>query len=103
VANTQANRRLTFGLIGRAGLLRQHALGAVVYLLTLALTLGALGVLWRLDGSPPRALELATLIAASVCATATRYVALRTWVFARRDRRRGILRRAMTALVRAHL
>ncbi|MBV8990301.1 MAG: GtrA family protein, partial [Solirubrobacterales bacterium] len=29
VANTQANRRFTFGVRGRAGLLRQHAAGAV--------------------------------------------------------------------------
>jgi hypothetical protein len=30
---------------GRAGLLRQHAMGAVVYVLTLGLTSGALAVL----------------------------------------------------------
>src|SRR5215211_6698401 len=36
VGNTAANRRLTFGLRGRGGLLRQHVLGAVVFLLTLA-------------------------------------------------------------------
>jgi putative flippase GtrA len=33
---------------------------------------------------PPRALELAVLVAASAVATVTRYVALRSWVFARR-------------------
>ena len=32
VANTQANRRFTFRIRGRAGLVRQHAGGAVVYL-----------------------------------------------------------------------
>ena len=86
VANTAANRRHTFGLRGRAGLLRQHALGALVFLLTLGLTSGALAVLHGLDASPPRALELAVLIAASTAATVTRFVALRSWVFARRDR-----------------
>jgi putative flippase GtrA len=86
VANTAANRRLTFGVRGRAGLLRQHALGAVVYLLTLGLTSGALLVLHGLDAAPSRALELAVLITASVTATVTRYVALRTWVFARAHR-----------------
>ena len=35
VANTQANRWLTFGVRGRAGLIRQHLAGALVYLLTL--------------------------------------------------------------------
>jgi putative flippase GtrA len=84
VGNTHANRRLTFGVRGRAGLLRQHALGAVVYVLTLALTTGALAVLQALDSAPSRTLELLVLLVATVCATVTRYVALRTWVFTRR-------------------
>jgi glycosyltransferase involved in cell wall biosynthesis len=87
VANTHANRRLTFLITGRHRLLRQHAMGALVYVLTLGLTSGALAVLQRLDHTPSRALELAVLIAASVCATVTRYLALRTWVFG--PRRRG--------------
>jgi glycosyltransferase involved in cell wall biosynthesis len=81
VGNTAANRRVTFGLRGRAGLVRQHALGAVVFLLTLGLTSGALAVLHGLVASPPRGVELAVLIAASTAATVTRYVALRAWVF----------------------
>ena len=87
VANTAANRRVTFGVRGRAGLARQHLLGAVVFFLTLGLTSGALGVLHGLSASPPRGVELAVLIAASTAATVTRYVALRTWVFARRHHR----------------
>jgi glycosyltransferase involved in cell wall biosynthesis len=83
VANTAANRRLTFGVRGRAGLARQHLLGAVVFVLTLALTSGALDVLHAVSPNPSRALELAVLIVASTAATVTRYVALRTWVFAR--------------------
>jgi putative flippase GtrA len=82
VANTAANRRFTFRVRGRASVLRHHASGAVVYLLTLGLTSGALGVLHGLDATPPRPLELAVLIAASAVATVTRYVALRSWVFA---------------------
>ena len=35
VGNTAANRRLTFGVRGRAGLVRQHVRGAVVFVLTL--------------------------------------------------------------------
>jgi putative flippase GtrA len=85
VANTAANRRLTFGVRGRRGLLRQHALGALVFVLTLGLTSGALAVLHGLDASASRALELAVLVIASAAATVTRYVALRTWVFARRS------------------
>jgi putative flippase GtrA len=82
VGNTAANRRLTFGVRGRAGLLRQHLLGAIVFFLTLGLTTGALAVLHGLDSSPTRPVELGVLIAASTAATVTRYVALRTWVFA---------------------
>ena len=84
VANTAANRRLTFGLRGRAGLLRQHLLGALVLVLTLGLTSGALAVLHGLQPGAPRVLELAVLVAASTAATITRFVALRSWVFARR-------------------
>jgi putative flippase GtrA len=96
VANTQANRHLTFGLRGRAGLLRQHAMGAVVYVLTLALTSGALLVLHAVDARPSRAVEVAVLIGAGFCATVTRFVALRSWVFARRARR--ALKPAVTAI-----
>jgi glycosyltransferase involved in cell wall biosynthesis len=84
VANTQANRRFTFGLRGRSGLVRQHAAGALVYLLALALTGGSLDLLQALDPHPARAIEVAVLVLASAFATVTRYVALRTWVFARR-------------------
>jgi putative flippase GtrA len=87
VGNTQANRHFTFGIRGRARLGRQHAMGAIVFVLTLALTNGALALHHALDPDPSRALELVVLVAASVCATVTRYVALRTWVFARAGRR----------------
>ena len=87
VANTAANRHFTFGLRGRTHLVRQHAMGALVYLLTLGLTTGALVLLHALDPDPSRAVELAVLIGASVCATVTRFLALRSWVFARHGRR----------------
>ena len=83
VANTQANRRFTFGLRGRRGLVRQHAAGALVYLLALGLTGGSLDVLQAVDPHPSRVLEVAVLMVASALATVSRYVALRTWVFAR--------------------
>ena len=85
VANTAANRRLTFGIHPptRRGLLRQHAAGAMVYAITLGLTAGALGILHavRRIRTASRAIELSVLIAASLVATVTRYVALKTWVF----------------------
>ncbi len=82
VGNTQANRRFSFRVRGRAGLLRQHAAGALVYLLALGLTDGALRLLGAVDPRPGRLLEVVVLVAASAVATITRYVALRSWVFA---------------------
>jgi putative flippase GtrA len=92
VANTQANRRFTFQIRGRAGLLRQHAAGAVVYLIALGLTAGALDVLTALRPHPGRLLEVVVLVAATTVATVTRYVALRSWVFARRRQLPGVVR-----------
>jgi putative flippase GtrA len=94
VANTQANRHFTFGIRGRAGLVRQQAAGALVYLISLGLTGGALKVLGRLDPHPSRALEVTVLVVASAFATVTRYVALRSWVFARQARNPKPLRPA---------
>ena len=81
VGNTAANRRFTFGVRGRTGLARQHALGAVVFAITLGLTDGALGVLHGLAPGAPGGVELAVLIVAGFVATVTRYVALKTYVF----------------------
>ena len=87
VGNTAANRRFTFGIRGRGGLMRQHALGAVVYLLTLGLTAGALGVLHGLAPNASHLVETSVLVAAGLAATVTRYVALKTCVFVVRHRR----------------
>ena len=86
IGNTAANRRFTFRVRGREGLLRHQLRGGLVFVLTLALTNCALLVLHGIDPSPPRAVELAVLVAANLTATVTRYVAMRTWVFAQRRR-----------------
>ena len=86
VANTAANRRVTFGVRGREGLLAQNAAGALVFTIALGLTSGALTVLHGLDPRAPHTLELVVLVGATLGATVARYVALRSWVF-RRDRR----------------
>ena len=93
VANTHANRHFTFRVRDRDELLRHHAQGFCVYLFTLALTSGALFALHGVAPAASRGVELAVLVAANVCATATRYVALRSWIFARRARGRTALRR----------
>jgi putative flippase GtrA len=82
IGNTAANRRLTFGVRGRDDVVRHHLRGALVFVLTLALTNGALAVLHGLDATPARTLEVGVLVAAGLIATITRYVAMRTWVFA---------------------
>ena len=92
VANTQANRRFTFQIRGRAGLLRQHVAGGVVYLIALGLTAGALDVLHGIDAHASRLLEVAVLVAATTVATVTRFVALRSWVFAHRRHMPGMVR-----------
>jgi glycosyltransferase involved in cell wall biosynthesis len=86
VANTQANRRFSFRVRGREDLVRHHAMGGAVFVLTLLLTSGSLAVLHLIDPSPAAGLELAVLVVAGFAATVSRYVALRSWVFVRRGR-----------------
>ncbi|TNM70469.1 glycosyltransferase [Streptomyces sp. NP160] len=84
LANTAANRRLTFGVTGGGGLVRDHAQGLVVFAAALGLTSGALAVLHAL-ADPSRAVELTALVLANVVATALRFLLLRRWVFARAE------------------
>jgi putative flippase GtrA len=81
VANTAANRRLTFGVRGRRHLGRQHLAAFLVFVIALGLTNGALAVVHGLDPHPARLVETAALVVANLGATVTRYVALSTWVF----------------------
>lgn len=83
VANTAANRRLTFGVRGREGVWRHQAQGFVLFGLGLALTTGALAALGAWAPGAGRAVEVAVLVAANALATVVRFVAFRTWVFRR--------------------
>jgi putative flippase GtrA len=83
VANTQANRRWSFRVTGRENLVRHHAQGGAVFVHTVLLTSGALAGLNAIDRNPGHGVELFVLVAASVLATVSRYVALRFWVFGR--------------------
>jgi putative flippase GtrA len=82
VANTATNRRLTFGVTGRAGAGRSHVQGLLVFALALALTSGSLGLLHTLDPHPSRLIELTALVSANAAATTLRFLLLRRWVFA---------------------
>ncbi|MER6564711.1 bifunctional glycosyltransferase family 2/GtrA family protein [Streptomyces sp. NPDC001093] len=81
VANTAANRRLTFGVRGRGGAVRHQAQGLVVFGIGLALTSGSLAALNAAGSSPAHSTELAVLIAANLAATVLRFLLFRAWVF----------------------
>jgi putative flippase GtrA len=81
VANTAANRRLTFGVRGREGAGRAQLLGLLVFALGLALTSGSLALLHAATVRPTRAAEIAVLLLASAAATVLRFVLLRSWIF----------------------
>ncbi|MFJ5778580.1 glycosyltransferase [Streptomyces sp. NPDC093094] len=81
VANTAANRRLTFGVRGRAGAVRHQAQGLVVLGIGLALTSGSLAALSAANADPAHSTELAVLIAANLAATVLRFLLFRAWVF----------------------
>ncbi|HEX6853826.1 MAG TPA: glycosyltransferase [Streptosporangiaceae bacterium] len=81
VASTAANRRLTFGVRGRAGAVRHQARGLAAFGAGLALTAAALAGLHAAVPQPGRALEMAVLITASLVATVLRFALYRGWVF----------------------
>ncbi|WP_174536558.1 dolichyl-phosphate beta-glucosyltransferase [Micromonospora chalcea] len=76
VANTAANRRLTFGVSGRRHAGRHHLQGLLAFALGLALTSGSLAALHAAT-RPGRALELTVLVVANLAATALRFLLLR--------------------------
>jgi putative flippase GtrA len=82
VANTALNRRVTFGVRTRKAHLRHQLQGIVVFAVGLALTSGALVALHDLVPHAGRGLEVAVLVAAGAVATAVRFLAFRSWVFA---------------------
>jgi putative flippase GtrA len=85
VANTAANRRLTFAISGRQHAARHQVKGLIAFGIGLALTSGALAVMH----SPNRGREFAVLVAANLVATIIRFVLYRTWVFGKSQAYRG--------------
>ncbi len=77
VANTTANRRLTFGVTGRRHAGRHQIQGLIAFGLGLALTSGALFVLHAAVPVSPTTVELSVLVAANLAATLLRFVLLR--------------------------
>jgi putative flippase GtrA len=81
IANTSANRRLTFGVRGSEGATKHQIQGLIAFAAGLALSSGALACLHAVSATPGRVVELAALIVANLAATALRFVLFRLWVF----------------------
>jgi putative flippase GtrA len=77
VANTAANRRVTFSLRGRAGRARHQLAGLALGVLPLLLTLAALAAL-AAAGITAVAAQLVAVTAANLAAAAVRFAGLRT-------------------------
>ena len=75
VANTAANRRLTFGISGRSNAARHQVKGLIAFGACLALTSGALAALG--SAHPGRLAEVSVLIAANLAATVIRFLLYR--------------------------
>jgi glycosyltransferase involved in cell wall biosynthesis len=86
VANTAANRRVTFGVRGSDRLLRDHAGGLVAFAIALVLTNVAILMLNALAPGASLRVEIAVLIAVNVIATGARFLILRTLLFHLRRR-----------------
>jgi putative flippase GtrA len=89
VANTTANRRLTFGIRGRAHAARHQTLGLAAFGVSLALSSGALDLLHAAFSDPSRSDEIAALVIANVLATIVRFGLYRGWVFRHRPGGQG--------------
>lgn len=81
IANTAANRRVTFGFRGSKNAARHQGQGLLVFFLGWALTSGSLALLGAVAPTAARSVELAALIGANLVATVLRFVLLRQWVF----------------------
>jgi putative flippase GtrA len=80
VANTAANRRLTFGVRGRRSIVRDQVGGLVALAIALAITTASVSLLGALVPRAGRLVELAVLVVANALATIVRFVLLRSWI-----------------------
>jgi putative flippase GtrA len=81
VANTAGNRRITFGIRGRANAARHQLEGLIAFGVGLAVTTAALAVLRAMVPQPSRVTEVTVLIVANLLASMVRFVLYRSWVF----------------------
>jgi putative flippase GtrA len=81
IANTAANRRFTFGVVGAQGAVRHQLEGGVAFLVGLAVSTGGLAAVHAIWPYAPRLAELAALLGLNLFAAVIRFVLLRAWVF----------------------
>jgi len=80
IGNTAANRRVTFGVRGRASMIRDQVGGLLALGFALAITTVAIDLLAVLAPNASLLVELAVLVVANALATVVRFVLLRTWI-----------------------
>ncbi len=88
IANTAANRRFTFGVQGRSGVMKHQFQGLVVFGIAWLITSGSLFTLHAINPGANSRVQLIVLTVANLFATLVRFVLLRVWVF-RRQRAGG--------------
>ena len=85
IANTAANRRLTFGVRGSSGAVTHHVQGLIVFGLAWLITSSALAALHTFDPAASSLVQVLALTGANLLSTVLRFVLFRVWVFRRRD------------------
>jgi putative flippase GtrA len=81
VANTAANRRVTFGIRGRSQAAGHQLKGLIAFAAGWALTAGALASLHAASAHPGLGWEVGVLVTANLVATVLRFLMFRKWVF----------------------
>jgi putative flippase GtrA len=97
IANTAANRRITFGIRGRANAARQQIQGLIAFAVGLALTSAALAALKAASPHAGHVTEAVVVVGASLLATGVRFGMYRWWVFRPRQAPPQQQRSAVTA------
>ena len=98
IANTAANRRVTFGFRGTTHAARHQGQGLLVFGVAWALTSGSLALLGAVAPTASHGVELTVLVVANLAATVLRFVLLRQWVFQPRATVRRTAQPALPAL-----
>ena len=81
LANTASNRRITFGIRGRARAARHQLQGLIAFGVGLAVTSAALAASHAAVPQPSRVAEVTVLVAANLFASMVRFFLYRSWVF----------------------